>query len=193
MSLTIVKLGGSQMARAELGAWLAAIAGSAAQVLVVPGGGAFADTVRALQPRLGLDDRAAHDMALMAMGQFARALAALAPLRYADDWAGLRAGGHAVWSPWPMLREMPGIAQSWDVTSDSLAAWLACRLRASRLLLVKARPAESGDAGKLVSRGLVDAAFPRFLRPFAGEARIAGPDDAVRGLDPLPGLPVSAS
>ena len=47
-------------------------------MVLVPGGGPFADAVRAAQPRMGFDDRAAHAMALLAMEQYGCALANLA-------------------------------------------------------------------------------------------------------------------
>ncbi len=175
MRLSVVKLGGSFATSPLLRRWLEAIAGAPGVVLVA-GGGPFADAVRAAQPVMGFDDGAAHRMALLAMNQFALALAALAPrLLPADDVpaieAALAGGRVPVWCPWPMLRGEPGIAESWDVTSDSLALWLAARLAAARLVLVKHRVAA------LAAPGLVDAAFARFRAAFAGEVVLAGPED----------------
>ena len=73
--LAIVKLGGSHATGPHLKDWLAAIAAEAGSIAIVPGGGPFADAVRAAQASIGYDDRAAHAMALMAMAQFGRALA----------------------------------------------------------------------------------------------------------------------
>jgi aspartokinase-like uncharacterized kinase len=173
-NLTVVKLGGSHALSPLLGSWLAAIARAAGKVVVVPGGGPFADAVRDAQPAMGFDDDAAHDMALMAMAQYGRALTALADgFVYTDTIAAVRGvvgrGGVPVWAPWPMLRAHPDIPRSWDVTSDSLAVWFAGALDARRVVLIKHRTA-SFD-------GLVDAAFPHFTARFAGSVRIAGPDD----------------
>ena len=46
-------------------------------------------------------------------------------------------GESAVWLPWHLAGREPTIAASWDVTSDSLACWLATRLGASDLVLIK--------------------------------------------------------
>ena len=73
----VVKLGGSVVRSAELPAWLDAIAQSPRPVVVVPGGGALADEVRACQSQLGFGDRSAHRMALLAMDQLAWAIAGL--------------------------------------------------------------------------------------------------------------------
>jgi dihydroneopterin aldolase len=76
-----------------------------------------------------------------------------------------------------MLRGAKGIPWSWDVTSDSLAAWLAGRLGAKRVLLVKHAdvPASPLRASALVAGGMLDPAFPRFLRASGADAFIAGP------------------
>ena len=60
-----------------MGDWLEIIAGNAGHVVLVPGGGPFADAVREAQPKMGFDDAAAHHMALLAMEQYGRALVSL--------------------------------------------------------------------------------------------------------------------
>jgi 5-(aminomethyl)-3-furanmethanol phosphate kinase len=175
--LTVVKLGGSHALSPLLHGWLGAIARARGQVVVVPGGGPFADAVRVAQPAMGFDDDTAHDMALMAMAQYGRALTSVADgFVYADT---MRSVGEAVarreipvWSPWPMLRAHPDIPRSWDVTSDSLAVWLATALHARRVVLIKHRaPAVAADDD------LVDAAFPQFIARFDGTVLVAGPGD----------------
>jgi aspartokinase-like uncharacterized kinase len=172
--LTVVKLGGSHALSPLLGRWLAAIERAAGQVVVVPGGGPFADAVRMAQPAMGFDDDAAHDMAMMAMAQCGRALTALVDgFVYADTMDAVRDAVAnrqiPVWAPWPMLRAHPDIPRSWDVTSDSLAVWLATALDARRVVLIKHR-STPGD-------GLVDPAFPHFTARFGGAVLVVGPDD----------------
>jgi aspartokinase-like uncharacterized kinase len=187
----VVKLGGSHALSPSLPAWLAAILDvarhdPAGRVVVVPGGGPFADAVRSAQRPMGFDDAAAHDMALMAMAQYARALAALADgFVLCDDVAGIDAAAARalvpIWSPWPMLRDHPAIARSWEVTSDSLALWLATELRAAAVVLIKSRPPPPAGAILDWARdGLVDPAFPRHAARFAGRIAIAGPDDRAQ-------------
>jgi 5-(aminomethyl)-3-furanmethanol phosphate kinase len=175
--LTVVKLGGSHALSPLLPGWLDAIGRTTERVVVVPGGGPFADAVRMAQPAMDFDDDAAHDMAMMAMAQYGRALTSLADgFVYADTLDALHDalahGDIPVWSPWPMLRAHPDIPRSWDVTSDSLAVWLAATLGAQRVVLIKHRtPTETpGD-------DLVDVAFPHFTARFAGTVVVVGPDD----------------
>jgi aspartokinase-like uncharacterized kinase len=118
-NLAVIKLGGSLANEGHLEDWLAAIAGQAGSIVIVPGGGPFADAVRSNQRSMGYDDRAAHEMALMAMAQFGRALESLNRAlkltpSYSSIWCTLKDGKVPVWSPIPMAQ----------------AAGLAHRLRA---------------------------------------------------------------
>ena len=177
-----MKLGGSFAAAPLLHGWLDAIAAGAGRIVLVPGGGPFADAVRALQPRLGFGDATAHVMALLAMVQYGLFLAQLAPiLQPADSETdiadALAAGRVPLWLPPRTLGPADGVPASWDVTSDSLALWLARRLGAPALLLVKQRPDGAG---------LLDAAFAGLRGDYAGRVFIAGPAHLPRdGLDPL--------
>jgi 5-(aminomethyl)-3-furanmethanol phosphate kinase len=169
--LTIVKLGGSLAGSRRLPDWVAAAAACAGRVVLVPGGGPFADAVRREQARFGFDDRAAHRMALLAMEQYGYALASLDDrLKLADSAAAirrcLRAGEVPVWSPARMVLRAAEIPGSWDVTSDSLAAWLAGRLGAAGVVLVKQARLKMKSLGarQLAADGVVDPAFPQFLR-----------------------------
>jgi dihydroneopterin aldolase len=76
-----------------------------------------------------------------------------------------------------MLREAQDVPWSWDVTSDSLSAWLAGTIGAERVLLVKhvEPPAGPLRAADLVAEGIIDPAFPGFLRASGARAFIAGP------------------
>jgi aspartokinase-like uncharacterized kinase len=180
---TVAKLGGSLAGSPLLRPWLQAIEAVAGSVVIVPGGGPFADAVRAAQPVMGFDDRAAHVMALLAMAQYAVALASLGTkLIVAEDVLAieqaLERSQVPVWSPWPMLRDAPDVAESWDVTSDSLALWLATRLQARRVVIAKHRTPSGVSAQQLVADGIVDAAFPRFLAGFAGIVTLAAAADS---------------
>jgi dihydroneopterin aldolase len=178
----VVRIGGSFAGSSYLSAWLDAIAVQAGRVVVVPGGGPFADTVRAAQRSMGFDDRAAHRMALLAMEQYGAALVSLRiGWTVASSVAGIRRaladGKVPVWAPSRMVLCAKDVPWSWDVTSDSLAAWLAGRIGAGRLLLVKHVEPDVDElrASDLVARGIVDSAFPGFLRDSGVAAFMAGP------------------
>jgi len=182
--LTVIKLGGSHAFAPHLTDWIEAIAMHAGRIIIVPGGGPFADAVRAAQPRMGFDDRAAHHMALLAMEQYGCALASGSKrLSLADSCAAidlaLTMQQVPVWLPTRMALAASEIPASWDVTSDSLAAWLARTIGARRLLLVKhlEASAKAVRAHELAARSVVDVAFPRFLQDSGIPAFALGPTD----------------
>jgi len=167
----VVKLGGSVVRSAELPAWLDAIAASPLPTVVVPGGGALADEVRAAQSRLGFGDGAAHRMALLAVDQLAWAVGALrVGFEVGDTEEALRAsldrGRVAVWAPYSLVAGRSDIPQSWTVTSDSLALWLGRRLGAACCYVIKSieRSRDRVGAGQLARDGVVDEAFPAMLK-----------------------------
>lgn len=163
----IVKLGGSLCQDPLLADWLdelSALGGG--RVVIVPGGGDFADAARLAQAEWRFDDVSAHNMAILGMGQFAFMLKGMCPdLVLASDEQALvdavRSGRVALWMPLALLRRDADEITSWDVTSDSLSLWLANRLNAERVILVKscAIPvAEEWQA--LADCGIVDRRFP---------------------------------
>ena len=181
---TVIKLGGSFAFSASLRDWIAAIAGCAGRVVIVPGGGPFADAVRAAQVQMGFDDRTAHRMALLAMEQYGCAIKSLhEALSLAGSLDSIRRGlaGHQVpvWLPAQMALSATDIPPSWDVTSASLAAWLAGKIGAARLLLVKQVEPAQGTArvADLAERDIIDAAFANFHAASGVPAFILGPKD----------------
>jgi aspartokinase-like uncharacterized kinase len=198
----VVKLGGSFAFSAHLRLWVEALAACAGRVVIAPGGGPFADTVRSAQKRMGFDDSAAHEMALLAVAQYGRALMSFNGLLTAADsiediHRDLARGRLPVWMPARMVGAASDISQSWDATSDSMAAWLAGRLGASRLLLVKHVEFQRSRArpDDLVAMGIVDKEFVRHLETSGADVFILGPADhrtaaaAIRDGAPV-GIPV---
>jgi aspartokinase-like uncharacterized kinase len=143
------------------------------RMLIVPGGGPFADAVRAVGARAALPDDAAHWMAILGMDQYAHLLAArVRRARLAEREVDVRrALGERrlpVLAPYRWLRHADPLPHSWDVTSDSIAAWLAGALGARRLVLVKPAAMPLTDA--------VDRHFPCAL-PAGVQALVVGADD----------------
>ena len=167
----VVKLGGSLAGDPSLAHWLHELThGGSTRFVAVPGGGPFADAVRAAQERWGFSDEVAHVMAIGAMDQFGRMLCGIeagsipcSTLREIED---ARARGCLpIWLPGYLMTGEQRLPRNWDVTSDTIAAWLADALGAARLLLVKScePPVDPGDAAALAAAGVVDSALPVFL------------------------------
>jgi dihydroneopterin aldolase len=187
-----------------LGEWIAALAGSELPLAIVPGGGRFADQVRDAQKTMGFSDRAAHAMAILAMDQFGHVVldrdGRLAPARSMEELEGTLADRRiAVWLPSSLAIPAPDIPASWDITSDSLAAWLAGKLDADALLLIKQTSAFSSadDLAGLTARGIVDAGLRDMLTERI-DLYLAGPHDAadagaMLSSGRLPGTLISSS
>jgi hypothetical protein len=141
--VTVVKLGGSLASRiAEI---IPALRSARRPLLIVPGGGAFADVVR--QSGASTDADAAHWMACAAMDQYGWILAAQgieSTMRIA------RPGRPCVLLPYCALRRYDPLPHSWDITSDTIAAWVAGRLGGDLLVLKSVDGIEAG--GKLLER-----------------------------------------
>ncbi|MFA4966140.1 MAG: hypothetical protein WC709_10985, partial [Thermoleophilia bacterium] len=166
-TLTVVKVGGSLARGGRLRPLCAALARTAARhdLLVVPGGGVFADAVRELDARVHLEARTAHWMAVLAMDQFGLALAELIPRGRAvcsaeqARVAGAE-GAVAVLLPYEWLRQEDPLPHDWSVTGDSIAAWVARECRAGTLVLLKDRRGVSAPlpGGSQPPRGALTAA-----------------------------------
>ena len=174
-SMWVIKLGGSLLGAPELQTWLNVIATHAdGKVIVVPGGSVFADAVRNAQQISGINDAVAHKLALLAMDQYGLLLAGLhADFVTASSELEIseRSWQHRpiIWLPSKMVLYDEKIPQNWDVTSDSLSAWLATKLGAKYLVLVKSKslePAQNvmtlNDLAAYSHSDLLDAQFEDF-------------------------------
>jgi aspartokinase-like uncharacterized kinase len=182
LSPTVVKVGGSFARYSGLGEVLRALEQGAGQVVVVPGGGPFADTVRREQPRIRYDDNTAHRMALLAMAAFGTALASLSPaLTTAPDRTAIRRALRQrlvpVWLPLDLLDGHAEIQESWDMTSDGLACWLAGTLSSARLIFLKRKASRLSAVADLAAAGLLDPMTPEFLARSACTGWLCGPRD----------------
>jgi aspartokinase-like uncharacterized kinase len=168
----VVKIGGSLASDELLLCWLDVLSCyGGGEVVIVPGGGPFAEQVRISQHHWHIDDSASHVMALLGMEQYGLMMSGirkdLVPAECeADIFRVLENAGVPIWLPTFMVAHEEKIEHSWDVTSDSLAAWLARKIGATRLLLVKSVSFGGREisAEELSQQGIVDIAFPDYLR-----------------------------
>ena len=122
----VVKLGGSLFDNIQ--EIVSVLAESGRDILIVPGGGQFADSVRAVET----DEDSAHWMAICAMEQVAWHIAGHGVLGIDSPHI---PNGLAVLFPYRIMRETDPLPHSWDVTSDTIAAWVAKKTGAGLLLL----------------------------------------------------------
>jgi 5-(aminomethyl)-3-furanmethanol phosphate kinase len=145
MSLdAVLKVGGSLSRGPGLSVLCSEISrlGKKHRLLVVPGGGEFADLIRETYLRYKLDETAAHCMALLAMDQYGYLLNHLIADSFlsADLSAALReakAGRVAILLPSALVIQANPLPHSWQVTSDTIAAWIAGKSSCRQLILLK--------------------------------------------------------
>lgn len=171
MSVWIVKVGGSLLTDADLPpalfSWLD-VPGRP-PCWLVPGGGALVDVVREQARRFALPEPAAHWLAIRGLDLNAHLLASLLPpLSVATELGPI--DRHTLWAPYAELRRDfaanpdAALPENWGATSDSIAAWAAARVSASRLVLLKS----VGDGfdcsvADAAARGWVDPCFPAIV------------------------------
>ncbi len=96
-------------------------------VLIIPGGAVFADNVRSFQEISGISGDAAHWMAILAMEQYAYYLSDISGVPLTNDLE-MHEPGVNILLPYTILRkDDSGLEHSWDVTSDTISAWVAQR------------------------------------------------------------------
>jgi aspartokinase-like uncharacterized kinase len=168
----VVKVGGSLYDWPGLGpalrAFLAALAPE--PVLLVPGGGDFADAVRRLHGIHGLTEEQSHWLAvesLGAAGNFLRALVPEAEFTGVPDSHPPAPVG--VLDPFFFAHADTALPHTWEVTTDSIAARAAVVWEAGRFVLLKSidvPPDTPWDTA--AARGWVDGYFTRALAGFTG-------------------------
>jgi 5-(aminomethyl)-3-furanmethanol phosphate kinase len=144
MALTVLKIGGSLAAEPKkLRLLMAKIAevSKAKALVVVPGGGEFADIVRKLDKQFSLSRQVSHRMAILAMDQYGLLLSDLSVNSvvvhsFEEAKTVASCGKLPIFLPSHVMFEEDPLENSWDVTSDSIALYIASRLHAEKVLFV---------------------------------------------------------
>lgn len=163
--MAVLKVGGSlsrSMALPDLCREISRL-GAHHRLLVVPGGGKFADLVREFYAHWHLSETNAHRMAILAMDQYGYLLEDLIPnaalVTGMSEALHVTARGRVpVLLLARLMDQLDPLPHSWQVTSDSIAAWVASALDASSLVLLKdvdglcASDPRSQASGELLSQ-----------------------------------------
>ena len=183
--MIVVKLGGSLYNTPELKCWLNILDEAAKQqsIVIVPGGGPFANQVRDAQQLHQFDDSHAHHMAILAMAQFGlliKGITANCQLFYFPaDKSVTTPKGLSVWLPNESLLSQAEIMHSWAITSDSLALWLANKLHAERLILIKQNYLNNNRSiTELCKLGVIDVGFQHLFSHSTISSQIVDAQDS---------------
>jgi 5-(aminomethyl)-3-furanmethanol phosphate kinase len=144
VALTVLKIGGSLASEPKklrsLMVKMTEIS-KGMPLVVVPGGGEFADVVRKLDKQFSLNRQVSHRMAILAMDQYGLLLSDLSVnfvvVQSFDEAKTVASSGKlAIFLPSHVMFEEDPLENSWEVTSDSIALYIAHRLHAEKVLLV---------------------------------------------------------
>lgn len=165
--MIVVKLGGSLIHRVrELLNEIIEYSNAAGEkILIVPGGGIFADTVR----KMNASEEASHWMAVLAMEQFGYYIGDGTNVKLTESLEFYENVG--ILLPYRLMKEKDELQHTWDVTSDTIAAWVALKLDAR---FIKATDVDGIYIDGVLQKELsaseitgketcVDAELPRFL------------------------------
>lgn len=188
----VVKLGGSLYN--SVPALVPILRSAARPLLIIPGGGPFANAVR----DAGLDDETAHWKAIGAMDRYGHYIAShglpVTKLLSVPEHT-------TILLPTTLMREQDPLPHSWDITSDTIAAWVAAELRLDLVLLKSIDGIAIGDTLlENVNAPLETEAVDPLFIPYVLEKRVntfmfngSRPENLARFLkgDTVPGTHIN--
>jgi len=155
----VIKVGGSLLPHA--GEVIRTILKEGRNALILPGGGVFADAVRGTE----IQGTPAHWMAIAGMEQYGWYLSSFG-VEVTDVLS--FSGYTRVFLPYQALRKYDPLPHTWEVTSDTISAWLAHHLSADLLILKSIDQIRAGDIPldqitASVTTGDLDPCFMPFI------------------------------
>jgi 5-(aminomethyl)-3-furanmethanol phosphate kinase len=161
----VVKLGGSLFD--QVPDLVPVLLASRKPLFIVPGGGIFADAIRNCRA----DNDSAHWMAIAAMDQFgwyiaSQGITSTTHLKVPDR--------PVVFLPYFSMHQYDPLPHTWDVTSDSIAAWIAAQAGLDLLLLKSVDGImKDNKVVNLVKKPIQTDVVDPFFIPFVLKRRIA--------------------
>ncbi|NVM16065.1 MAG: hypothetical protein HWN80_00010 [Candidatus Lokiarchaeota archaeon] len=114
--------------------------GTLEKIIIIPGGGSYANFIRLLEREIKLGGDLAHWMAVYSMNFNGIKLGGKYPeLECIEDFKKLQQVNKkfCIFLPLNFLRDNDALPHSWDVTSDSIAFYIACKLQLNYCFLIK--------------------------------------------------------
>ena len=133
----IIKIGGSWIKNANLKKLIKLLANIKNQnLIIVPGGGIFADAVREASKLNNLSENKSHFLALKSTEIFGHMIKSFEKrihlTKSIDNFKEKN-----LWLPSKILKNEQSFINNWESTSDSVATWLYSRITSRGLIIVK--------------------------------------------------------
>ncbi|MHA2141690.1 MAG: amino acid kinase family protein [Candidatus Thorarchaeota archaeon] len=187
----VIKIGGSMMNHPYMLRQILkriSVIAEQSSVLVVPGGGFFANQIRDLHTRSYLSNSGAHWLAIKCMDLYGSIMSDIQPSLsiYSgadafDKWAG---GESFIIQSYELLKSYDRLPHSWDVTGDSIALWMGMQGNADAVIILKSvnpftrwlkviqsetEAVKPESFQHLISREIIDRYMAQLYSKFEGE------------------------
>ena len=110
------------------------------KIIIIPGGGSFANFIRKIYDDLQFTDELAHWMSIISMNYNGIELGKKFPkLEVVEDYEKLKETSKifSIFLPYQFIKENDNLPHNWQVTSDSIALFMAKKLGLKECFLIK--------------------------------------------------------
>ena len=173
-----LKIGGSTLKSDSIAKCLNLITSLEKKILVIPGGGEYANLVRKEQKRLGFDDLTAHNLCILSMIKVSMIFNSLIKvdaefIKNIKKFSSSINESLGIWLPENEIAESINKYTNWENTSDSIALMVSKKINAKALVIIKScvlpkriRNNNSFALNKieiewLSNKNILDKAFPK--------------------------------
>jgi aspartokinase-like uncharacterized kinase len=110
------------------------------KIIIIPGGGSYANFIRSIDKKFVIGDNLAHWMAIFSMDYNGKDLnRKFTDFECIDDFEKIQRAKRifCIFLPYNYLKKKDELPHSWDVTSDSITIYIANKLNLNKCYLIK--------------------------------------------------------
>ena len=175
----VLKIGGSWITNPKLKTLIRRLEKKKkGKIIIVAGGGCFADSVRFAFKKTKMSEKLANTLALKSTEIFCSYLKDINKKLYLTTDKRFKDNSLNVWLPSVILSNEKSFKRNWDSTSDSVAAWLSDNIKADGLVFIKSlkKFEKINKLADLQKKNIIDKNTSTYLKSFKGEIKITGLD-----------------
>lgn len=175
----VLKIGGSWITNPKLKTLIGRLEKKKkGKIIIVAGGGCFADSVRFAFKKTKMSEKLANTLALKSTEIFCSYLKNINKKLYLTTDKRFKENSLNVWLPSVILSNEKSFKRNWDSTSDSVAAWLSDNIKADGLVFIKSlkKFEKINKLADLQKKNIIDKNTSTYLKSFKGEIKITGLD-----------------